>query len=130
MPNRLTVGLMYLASGLILVAAALHGIVGFSAIEAELVRLEASEEFIGALGLGWTLGSLCGAALGLITLLAARRLARGDASLRSSTLLIGVLYGLFGVGATVVRGVSPHFLLFIGIGGLLVAALWRPNATV
>ena len=115
---------LFLAGAMIVVTAFLHGYVGGGQLLKELEAGGISADLRASVAIGWTAGSLCWAMLGGIVLLTAVRLRRGDGSLRGPGLAIGLLWLGFGLGALALRGLRPHFLIFIVMGALVIAALW------
>jgi len=69
------------------------------------------------------------ATFGLLGLVSAVQLRRGQGQARWTPALIGTAYLLFGTGALLYRGPRPHFALFVVLGSLLLAGalVWSPE---
>jgi hypothetical protein len=105
-----------------------HAFLGWPALSQELSRAGVDAGLRNALGAGWVFGSVSMFALGTVVVLASRLLRAGVTAARWIVVTIGEAYFLFGLGAGLHYGFSPHFVAFTLIGTLLLIAmlLWRP----
>jgi hypothetical protein len=112
------------------VAAIAHGAAGWPEILLGLRAAGVSADLTGALGAGWLFGSATMTASGLIVLVAAVRLRRGDRSGLAAARIVAVAFVAFGTLALVFRGFSPHFAGFVALGCLagcpLLGLAYRP----
>jgi hypothetical protein len=106
---------LWVAGFLMLASAAAHSFPGWRGMEKELVSVQAPADLIAGLSVGWRWGGVAMAVFGLLVLMCAMRLRRGDTSMIGAVRLIAVLYLAFGVTA-VIRLSDPFFLLFVAKG--------------
>jgi len=121
--------LVGVTSGLIFLSSFAHGLLGWPELEAAL-QGRVDPDVLGALGIGWHFGSVSMATFGLLGLVSFFQMRRGSAGARWTPALIGAAYALFGVGAFLYSGPSPHFAFFVVLGLLLVAGalMWSREA--
>lgn len=119
----LVLGLLIFLSGFA------HAFLGWPQLSSALAAAGVAPDLRGALAVGWTFGSVAMHTLGLLVVLGFFQLRRGNRFARWVAFLVGLMYLLFGLGAYLGRGMSPHFLAFMLIGALLGAAalLWRAD---
>jgi hypothetical protein len=112
---------------LIFLSAFAHALPGWSGLR-EALQARTEPALLTAVGIGWHFGSVSMATFGLLGMRGARLLRRGHGEARSTPLVIGGMYALFGAGALVVTDMRPHFLFFVVLGLLLLAGagLWSP----
>lgn len=125
--RRVSEYLVGLTSGFIFLSAFAHAGPGWTALR-EALHERTDPSVLGAVGVGWHFGSVSMATFGLLGLLSAVQMRRGQAQARWTPALIGAAYVLFGTGALLYRGGKLHFVMFIALGGILITAalLWRP----
>jgi hypothetical protein len=112
--------LVGVASGLIFLGAFAHAWPGWWALRGALGP-GTDPAILGAVGIGWHFGSVSMATFGLLGLLSAAQMRKGQAGARWTPALIGTAYVLFGIGALLSIGPSLHFVVFIVLGCLLAA---------
>ena len=109
-----------LAGGILMLLASLaHSFVGGPALLEELAREGVNADNTAGMLVGWLFGGTAMGLLGILTIIGYRRLRRGDDGARSTLFAIGAFWILFGLGASLYRFPSPHFLGFLVIGGLV-----------
>jgi hypothetical protein len=116
----------------LLLSSGMHGFFGWKFVHAALVEVHASNDLLETVALGWFLGSAAMVAFGLIAWSAWSRARRLDGGGLPSAGIVAAVYFLFGLGAFVLSGFQPHFLIFFMTpGALLGAALVasRPDRT-
>ena len=106
---------LWVAGLLMLASAAAHSVLGWRGMSQALASIQAPSDLTSGLATGWRWGSVAMVAFGLIVLLGAVRLRRGDTSLNTPVLIIAAFYFMFGVGAIVALG-EAFFLLFVAKG--------------
>lgn len=104
---------------LILVSALPHALLGWPAIHERLDALSAGRDLIDGIAVAWHFGSAAMLALGAAVLVAVPELSSSRWAWRLP-LYVGLVYLAFGVGAFSYRSMHPRFLVFVGIGALLV----------
>jgi hypothetical protein len=107
-------------SGLILLSAVAHAWPGWIGLR-QALQDHTDPAVLGAVGIGWHFGSVAMATFGLLGLRSAALLRKGIIEARSTPLVIGAAYVLFGAAAMLATGLRPHFLFFIAVGVLLLA---------
>jgi len=117
----LRTGLGLLTGMVLLLSAAAHATLGWPAMRGALDATGAPEDLVGALAAGWYFGSVAMAVFGAIALLATLRSARAEDPAPGIVFAIATGYLSFGTVAFIVRGLNPHFLLFVATGLLLAA---------
>jgi hypothetical protein len=118
------------ASVLVFLSSFAHAWPGWAALRRALPATT-DPAVLATIRIGWRFGSVAMATFGLLGLLAAVRMSRGDANARWTPVLIGAAYVLFGAGALLNGGSRLHFGTFLALGGLLLAGglAWRPDGT-
>ena len=111
------------AAALMVVSAAAHTFLGGKQIRAALGATAVPTDLTKAIGIGWTFGGVAMLAFGTIAIanLVARR--NDPAASVAPLAITGAAYILFGLGALIVTGFDPFFLIFVVPGVLLAAAL-------
>ena len=104
-----------------LLSALFHSLGGWPAMKAELAKVQAPADVVGALGAGWFFGSAAMAAFGIVVIVAAVRMRRGDGSGAFALRTIGACYFVFGLIVFVAQGYEWFFLNF-SVAGLLAGA--------
>ena len=124
--RRVSEYLVGLTSGFIFLSAFAHAGPGWKALR-EALQEGTDPAILGAVGVGWHFGSVSMATFGLLGLLSAVQMRRGQPHARWTPALIGTAYVLFGIGALLYRGQKLHFVMFIVLGGFLITGtlLWR-----
>ena len=112
-----------LLAALLAASAVAHAALGWPPFKAELTELGLEKNDVDALAAGWYFGSVAMAMLAAIAWHIAKRLRAGHASFVTLR-IIGAGYLAYGAWAFVFRHFSPHFLGFMGIGVLGLAAGW------
>lgn len=108
-----------IAAVILLVSSAMHSLMGWPAMAAQLAKTGAPADLVTGLKIGWQFGGLAILLFGLIALRAFVR--------RTDTMpafLIGIAYTLFGAWALAASAFNPFFAIFIVPGLLLVIAAW------
>lgn len=100
-----------------------HGLGGWPALRPALDAAGVAADVSAALAVGWQFGSAAMAAFAAIVLWTSARLWRGAGVDRVPARVVGLAYGGFGLVAFVARGFEPFFLMFVAVGGLVVAAM-------
>ena len=116
-------------AGLVLVgSSAMHSLLGWPQLGAQLARTNAPPELVRGLAIGWHFAGASMLAFGVLVLwtFSARR--RGRAVSRVPALVVALLYLLFGVGALAASGMEPFFLIFVVPGLMVLAAAWERGA--
>lgn len=121
-----------IAGAFMIVSAAAHGAGGGPQVRAEMAAAGAPADLIAGVTAGWHFGTAAMAAFGIILLVAATRLRRGDRSGMVPALAVAACYLVFGFAAFLLSGFKPFFLMFVATG-LLAGAPWiglpRPAGT-
>jgi FtsH-binding integral membrane protein len=98
---------------------------GFTRLPAEIAKEGATARIADLLRTSWVYGMLGNLCLGILLLLIASAIGRGESLARQLAAAIGVYYVVVGVAA---YGFSPNrhagFLVFALFGIILLAALW------
>lgn len=116
---------LVLVSGVLLTAGGiLHDVAGWPALSRALEAEGLTGPLETTVGIGWVLGGVSMLAMGLMTLLLYSQLRHGLERARPQGFVIGLLFLLFGAGASLIRFPNTHFLSFMGIGALLLLGLW------
>lgn len=114
---RRTGSVMLAVAGTLMVLAALaHGLAGWPSVRQALEESHTDPGLIIGIGSGWLFGSASMLTFGLMTLLAWRAAANGDAGVVRNVGPISVLYAGFGAAVLALVGLEPHFLGFVVIG--------------
>jgi hypothetical protein len=124
-------GLLILGGVLLVLSAFAHAFAGWPPLRAALESHGCSGELIGALGAGWTFGSVSMLTFGALVLCDGIRLRRGALVSVAAAPAVGAAYVAFGATAWLLRDLNPHFLLFVLTGlliGLPCMALRRHGA--
>jgi hypothetical protein len=127
--RRLSEYLVFVTGLVMLLGAIPHAVVGWPAMNAMLGTYGVDASTVGALTVGWYFGSSAMVALGVVAILACLEMRRGRGAARVYAAAAGACYLAFGLAAYLGRGFNPHFLFFVGLGAVLLAALgmWRPE---
>lgn len=115
---------VFVCGFLITVAAVPHALLGWPEAAEELRKLSAGDDVVRGLAIGWWFGSASFVAMGIAVLLAWRELPTNPLAWQIA-FTIGAVLAVFGAGALAHSGGSPHFLGFLGLGGILAVAAWR-----
>ena len=109
-----------LIGGVILIlSSAMHSLLGWKAISAQLTALHAPDDLRLGFGLGWQFGGVAILTFGIMAVtLFAQRL-RGRTVSAFPLVCIATAYTLFGIAALVVSRFDPFFLIFI-VPGILI----------
>ena len=111
-----------IATGVVLILSSLaHAFLGWPSLRPALETGGVDANVIGAMAVGWYFGSVAMAAFGAIVLVWAVKLLRGQTVDMAPVWIMALAYLAFGLAAFLVRGLNPHFLLFI-VTGLLLGA--------
>jgi hypothetical protein len=124
--------LVLLAGVVMILSAAAHGLLGWPAMLQALHGAGAPADLAAALSIGWYFGSMAMLVFGVVTVLSALRLRRGDSSGVTTIRVIAAGYVLFGLAAILYRHLNAHFLLFVVTGALAGLPLWglRRRSTI
>lgn len=123
MRDRRGSDVLFVVMGWVILAGGfLHAFGGWPPLSAALRAAGVDASIAAGLAVGWMFGSAAMVAMGLCVLVAARHLRSGDALAAQVGSCVGGAWLTFGIGASVYRFPNPHFLFFIVVGGLLVAA--------
>jgi hypothetical protein len=99
-----------------------HGFIGRRTIDVELDKFAIASNIYTMLYVVWYFVSGCMLLFGLTVIAAWVQQRKGKIALLPVTGLIGILYLLTGVGATIYRNGDPFMVTFIIEGGVLAAA--------
>ena len=123
---RVTLGLI--AAAMLVASSAAHSLLGWKQLGGALATLEAPQELVRGLAIGWHFAGVAMLTFGVIVgWLFTEVLKRRSVSLRPA-LVIAVAYVAFGIWALIVSGGDAFFLVFIVPGVLLLAASWGLDA--
>jgi hypothetical protein len=99
-------------------------------MHAQLTKIQAPDELIAPLGVGWTFGSFAMAAMGTIVTVTAWRQLRGQPTWKLPALVVAIVYIAFGIYGCVARGTNLHLGAF-SVLGILAAGMavgpWGAN---
>jgi hypothetical protein len=115
---------LFVAGATMLASAGAHALLGWPGLNTALQQTNVPADLVTGLAIGWYFGSASLLAFGLIVLVAARRVWRGDKTVGAYLWPIVILYLLFGLAALVATGFNPFFLLFVGTGVLTAVPLF------
>ena len=120
--------LLPVVAAFLMLSSLAHGILGWKAMSAELVRTGVSPDLLAELATGWYLGSVAMVAFAVIVFsswLEAR--GKGPAG-RAAAATIALVYFGFGMLAFLFRSFDRHFLIaFVIPGVLLGVAVLKSN---
>ncbi len=105
---------------LILLSAVPHALAGWPHIQQELGKIDASDDLVETLRIGWLLGTMAMVAFGLQAIVPCVQRLRGQSVQSLPLWLVAGAYGGYGLWALVVSGFEPNFLVFV-VPALLVA---------
>lgn len=112
---------------LLVASAAAHAFLGWPPFAADLREGGIEPDHITGLAIGWYFGSVAMVGFGLITAHAARELYCGRETGVPALGAIGLGYVAYGAVAFAATMHNPHFLGFIAIGLILLAAARPPR---
>lgn len=127
MNRRPQTGLLALSGVLLLLSALAHALAGWPPIARDLLASGVPTELIAGLRVGWYFGSAAMLAFAAIALHGAYAVWREQPAPLSALRLIGLTYLGFGLAAFVYRDFNSHFLTFMVLGVLLLAAASGPQ---
>ncbi len=119
-----------LVAGVLMTAAGvLHSLAGWPALSTALETAGIGGSLKTTVGVGWILGGMSMLAMGLMTLLLYSQLRNGRVGGQAQGVVTGLLFLLFGGGASVLDFPNTNFLFFMAAGALLLVGLWtsRPR---
>ncbi|MGE4070005.1 MAG: hypothetical protein AB7E72_02420 [Lysobacterales bacterium] len=122
MNRRLQTGLLGLSGILLLLSALAHALAGWPSMARGLFASDAPAELIAALRVGWYFGSAAMLAFAAIALHGAYAVWRAQPAPLTALRLIALTYLGLGLAAFVYRDFNSHFLAFMVLGALLLAA--------
>lgn len=129
MRSKLATVLVAVGGVLMLLSACAHAFQGWPAMAEGLAPHPVDPEIAASLAVGWIWGSVCMAGLGALTLLSLPGLRRGERSAVLATVVAGLTWLAFGVGALWWRWPNTHFLAFVLLGAVtLGGALLQPRS--
>jgi hypothetical protein len=114
------------AAGLIILSSIAHSLFGWSNVETSLEELKASQDTIQTMEIGWQYGGVTMFILGAIALVTFVEAGRERPVSMVPTLIIGIVYVLFGFWALFASG-SMFYFVFIVPGLLLTYASAEPR---
>lgn len=101
-----------------------HGLLGWPALQGELEAAGVSAVLQQGLRIGWLFGSAAMVIMGLVGLLAARAMPRGNPLAWQVACVVGGAYAAFGVWALAASAGDPFFAVFIVPGMALALGAW------
>lgn len=110
--------LINLGGTLSVILAILHAFAGWPSISGELVSAGVDPGLVAGIAVGWYFGSVAMVALGMVVLAVAGSVATNLWAFRV-TLVVGLSYAVFGLGALLYRSPKPQFLAFAVMGALI-----------
>lgn len=113
-----------IAGTMLLLSSAAHSVFGWAQLRQALEGARVPEELIQGVGVGWHFGGAAMLAFGVIVVWQFVGHLRGRPKPLLPSRVIAGVYLLFGIGAMVLTGFNPFFLVFIIPGLLLAAAAW------
>ena len=116
------------AGVLMTTAGVLHALAGWPALSTALDAAGIGEALKTTVAVGWFLGGLSMLAMGFTTLLLYSQLRNRQEGARPQGIVTGLLFLLFGAGASILEFPNTHFLFFVALGALLVVGLWMSRS--
>ena len=124
MSRRGVMGVVLTVGGLLVTAASLpHALLGWPALR-ESLQGKVDSDAMTTAAIGWLFGSFAMATLGVVALVSASQLRRGNASAKWPAIVVGVGYLAFGFWGLWYSGGSPHFYGFLVMGGAVASGAW------
>lgn len=129
MNRQRVMGTIVMIGGLLITLASMpRAFLGWPLLRDSL-KGQVSDDALLTAAIGWLFGSFAMATLGIVALVSASQLLRGNKTARTQAIAIGAGYLLFGFWALWYSDGSPHFYGFLVMGGavFLGALFFRPR---
>ncbi len=114
----------YLAATILVLSAAMHTLMGWPGIRAELSLAQLPPELMFGVQMVWHFAGMAMLVFGAMLLALFRRAQRGLAAPAGIALAVGIGYLGFGVAEFIASAYAPFTFVFIVPGALLLAAAW------
>lgn len=112
-----------LLAGVVMAASSYaHSVLGWPQLRAQLAQHNVPADLAKGLGVGWVFGGVCMLGYGLVALWMFSQAWRAVPVALAPARLIGLTYLAFGIGAMVVNGGDPFYVVFIVPALLLLYA--------
>ena len=122
--SRARLVLVLMSGILFLLSSVAHSVMGWPNLAMQLDLAGAPDELVRGLAVGWNFGGVMMALIGLLAVKAARDAHRSRPVDRTSLVILGLTYAMFGVGAAPFLQSAVFAAVFVVPGALLAIGAW------